>query len=112
MVRALGLPELFPECPFRAPGTVFPRRLGSQVTQTRAEGLIIRGAMRFRVTCMLKCYNCGNEESKQDDQIEAKDQADALTVFEENYRLCETCLGYGTNARVKATPISIEEITG
>jgi hypothetical protein len=61
---------------------------------------------------MLKCYNCGSKESKQDDKIEAKDQAEALAVFEENYRLCETCLGFGTKARVKATPISIEELTG
>ena len=68
--------------------------------------------MRFRVLCKLKCYNCGSEVSKQDDKIEAKDQAEALTIFEEDYRLCETCLGFGTKARVKATPISIEELTG
>ena len=67
---------------------MFPARLGSQVTH-RAGRFIIRAVMRFRVTCMVKCYNCGIEEPKQDGQIEAKDQADALTVFEENYRRCE-----------------------
>jgi hypothetical protein len=41
-------------------GTVFPRTLGSQVTH-RAARFIIRAAMRFRVICKLKYYNCGSE---------------------------------------------------
>jgi hypothetical protein len=57
---------------------------------------------------LLTRYNCGNEEAKQDDTIEAKDQVEGDRVFREKYRFCPTCLPI--KAKVRFRLINIEPL--